>query len=84
MQEAQLKRVMECFAESPKTMLQVAFETGILRANVCRHVATLRKSGNIQVHHKRIDSFTHHPASFLTTNPALFKQSVFSQLNLFE
>ncbi len=64
-------------------MLQVSFETGILRANVCRHVATLRKSGNIQIQHRGIDVLTHYPASFLTTNPALFKQPVLNQLNLF-
>ncbi len=82
--ETQLKRVEECFSESPKTMLQVAIETGILRANVCRHVATLRKSGRIQVHHYGMDAKTRCQAAFLTTDTTLFKSPTYNQLNLFE
>ena len=37
---AQTQRVNKAFFfEKPKTMLQVSFETGIFRANICRYVA---------------------------------------------
>lgn len=81
---AQLMRVYDCFMERPKTMLEVSIETGILRANICRYVAGFRKAGLIQVHHHGIDAITKCLACFLTTNPALFKKSVYNQQNLFE
>lgn len=79
-----MMRVFDCFMERPKTMLEVSLETGILRANICRYVAALRKSYLIQIHHYGIDAITKCPAAFLTTNPKLLKQSVFNQQNLFD
>lgn len=71
-QQSQLKRVVDCFAEHPRTMLDVALTTGIFRANICRYVAKLRNAGRIQIHHYGIDAVTKSPAGFLTTNPAMF------------
>ena len=40
--QAQIKRIYKAFNE-PKTMLKVSIETGILRANITRYVAKLKK-----------------------------------------
>lgn len=76
-QQSQLERVVDCFAERPRTMLDVALTTGIFRANICRYVAKLRRAGRIQIHHYGIDAITKCPAGFLTTNPALLKSMLF-------
>lgn len=39
--QAQYQIVYQSFKERPKTMLDVSLETGILRANICRHVAEM-------------------------------------------
>ncbi len=46
---AQTQRVNKAFFEKPKTMLQVSFETGIFRANICRYVAQWKQSNHIAV-----------------------------------
>lgn len=81
--QSQLERVFECFAERPRTMLDVALSTGILRANICRYVSKLRRVGRIQIHHYGIDAVTKYRAGFLTTNPALFSPTTFNQSKLF-
>lgn len=82
--QSQMQRVIDCFAERPRTMLDVALTTGIFRANICRYVSKLRKADRIQIHHYGIDAISKAEAGFLTTNPALFKPSVFNQPNLFD
>lgn len=79
-QQSQLERVVDCFMERPRTMLDVALTTGIFRANICRYVSKLRVAGRIQIHHFGIDTITKCPAGFLTTNPALFKPSMSNQI----
>jgi hypothetical protein len=39
----------QSFSERPKTMLQASFETGILRANICRYIAKLRRENKIHL-----------------------------------
>ena len=68
----QLKTVYNSFLESPKTMLQVAIETGILRANICRYVRTFRKLDKIAIVRIGYCPITKHKAGFYTTDPALF------------
>lgn len=82
--QSQLERVVDCFMERPRTMLDVALTTGIFRANICRYVSKLRVAGRIQIHHFGIDTITKCPAGFLTTNPALFKLSMSNQSKQFE
>ncbi len=78
-QQSQLERVIDCFMEHPRTMLDVALTTGIFRANICRCVAKLRRAGRIEIHHYGIDAVTKYKAGFLTTNPALFNSSMSNQ-----
>ncbi len=79
----QAQRVYKAFFECPKTMLQVATETGILRANVCRYVATLKKSNNVAIVKVGICPISKHSkVQFLTTNPSLHPKQ--RQLNLFD
>ena len=70
--EAQMKIVFQAFYNSPKTMLMVSFETGILRANICRYVAEWRKYDKIAVAKRGLCPITRFPAGFYTTDPALF------------
>lgn len=74
--QAQMKRVFRAFAAEPKTMLQVSFETGILRANICRYVAEWRQEGKIQVIRFGLCPITKHRAGFYSTNPDFFPLKV--------
>jgi hypothetical protein len=66
----------------PKTMLMVEKETGIMRSNICRYIATLRKRDCIGIVKKGICPISKYSAvQYLTTNPQLFQKS--NQLNLF-
>ena len=78
----QLKRVFVSFFNGAKTMKMVADETGIMRANICRHVHTLHKSGSIQLVNIGYCQCTKYLAGYYTTNPELFSKP--SQLNLFD
>lgn len=68
----QKQRVFEALYSQPKTMLMVAFETGILRANVCRHVARLKKQDCIRLIKENICPISKHRAGYYSTNPELF------------
>jgi hypothetical protein len=68
----QKKRVIAALYRQPKTMLMVSFETGILRANICRYVAELEKENRIRIARKGICPISKHRAGFYTTNPELF------------
>lgn len=70
--QAQMKIVFNAFLETPKTMLMVAHETGIERANICRYVAEWREYDKIAVVRRGFCPITHFRAGFYTTDPALF------------
>ena len=78
---AQMDKVFKAFKQEPSTMLMVSIKTGILRANICRYVATWEKQGRIcevKNDHCKISRF---PAGYYTTDPALFPES--NQTTLF-
>lgn len=68
----QMKIVFSAFQDRPKTMLMVSFETGILRANICRYISNWRKRDKIAVAKKGLCPITKFPAGFYTTDPELF------------
>ena len=70
--KAQMKKVFAAFECKPSTMLMVAFETGILRANICRYVAKWENQDKIQLVKIGICPISKHGAGFYTTNPELF------------
>ena len=63
----QTKRVYKSFSERPKTMLQVATETNILRANLCRYIAKWKKQNSIELVKFGICPITKHRAGFYYT-----------------
>lgn len=63
----QTKRVYKAFSERPKTMLQVATETNILRANLCRYIAKWKKQNRIELVKFGICPITKHRAGFYYT-----------------
>lgn len=80
--EAQMETVFKAFYEQPKTMLMVSVETGVLRANLCRYVATWRKSNRIGIVKADCCKITQHVANYLTTNSNLIPKT--NQLQLFK
>lgn len=78
---AQMERVFTALQKQPKTMLMVSFETGILRANICRYVAKWEKQNCIRLVQKNFCPISKHRAGFYTTNPEQFPDV--SQLELF-
>jgi len=50
--------------DSPKTMLQVSVETGILRANHCRYLARWKKDGLVILDHFGLCPISKHRAGF--------------------
>lgn len=68
----QMQRVFLSLYKKPKTMLMVAEETGIYRANICRYVAEWERRNCIQIYRKGLCPITNHRAGFYTTNPELF------------
>lgn len=79
----QQERVYYQFLLRPQTMLQCSLETGIMRANICRYVAEMRKQGVIQCVAVRHDVNTGFKAGVYTTDKALFRQEDTRQLELF-
>ena len=78
----QCRKVYLSFKERPKTMLEVSKETEIFRANICRYVPKMEKSGQIQLIQKGACPVSKHKAGFYSTNEDLFIKS--TQLNLFD
>ena len=70
--QTQMQVVFDALLKQPKTMLMVSNETGILRANICRYVARLRKQNSIRMLQKTICSISKHRAGYYTTNTELF------------
>ena len=80
---AQMKVVFIAFIKEPKTMLQVSIETGILRANICRYIATFRKQNKVQELKKDYCPISGHKAGFYTTNKKLFR-NIITQYQIFD
>lgn len=77
----QFKRVYLLLWKEPKTMLMVASELGIYRANVCRYVGKLRERNCIVEVKKGKCKVSGDWAEYLTTNPLLFPKA--NQIKLF-
>ena len=80
----QYQIVYQSFAESPKTMLDVFLETGILRENICRYVVDMAAKGLIQLLYKMDDRHTKFKAGYYTTDKSLFRSVDDKQLKLWE
>ncbi|MDT0646318.1 hypothetical protein RM545_06415 [Zunongwangia sp. F260] len=80
--EAQMVKVFKAFKEQPSTMLMISKKTGVLRANICRYVATWEKAGRIAEVKTDLCKITKFPAGYYTTDPELFPES--NQVTLFE
>lgn len=65
----QSARIRSAFSHEPKTMLQVARETGVERANVCWEVHDLREDGSVHLVRRGICPISRSRAGFYTTNP---------------
>lgn len=73
-----------CYKELFKvaqTMKMLSVASGIDRANICWHIAEMRKTGSIAIVKRSSCPITKHRANFYTTNPSLFPAT--SQLKLF-
>ena len=81
---SQYKATHQCFKEKPKTMLTVSIELGVLRANICRYIATMEKKGLIQEIREGLCPYTHCMAGFYTTDESLFKNPNVKQPCLFD
>jgi len=82
--KAQLKKVFDAFYEQPRTMLEVAKETNVMRSNICWYVREWRKSDKIGALKKRKCSISGYLYVYeLTTNPRLFDEVDKDQLSLF-
>lgn len=79
--KVQTKKTFEAFGKEPKTMLQVAKLTGILRGNICRYVAHFRKHGKIVEVKTGACPVSHHSAMFYSTDPKYFPDE--TELDLF-
>ncbi len=60
----QKQKVYHAFADCPKTMLMVAVETNILRANICQYVAQWETEGRISLVKSGICPISKHRAGF--------------------
>ena len=78
---AQLLVVYNALKEKPMTMMDLAVETGIMRANICRHIAKLESQWKIAIIRKRRCIITGEMVNEYTANPELFPKS--NQLKLF-
>lgn len=68
----QLKKVFKELKKEPQTMLQVSVKTGILRANICRYIRTLRKRKQVAVTKVSKCKISKHKAQYFTTDKDLF------------
>ncbi len=78
----QFRETENAFFKGFFTMKTIAVQLNIDRANICRYVATLRKSNRIQLVKKGVCPITKSSSvGFYTTNPEYFVST--NQLNLF-
>ena len=61
-------RIFKAFQSNPKTMLMVAIETGILRANICRFIAKWQKVNQIHLVRKGLCNISKHRAGYYSTS----------------
>lgn len=73
--KGQRKRVYKAFSERPKTMLQVAQETNILRASICRYISEWRKYNRIELVKFGLCPITKHRAGFYYTGKEVRNES---------
>ena len=79
----QFQQTQIAFFAQPQTMMQIARQVGIDRANVCWYVRELRKVGAIWLIRKGTCPITgHNKVQYLTTNPQ-FVENKPKQLTLF-
>ncbi|MDX9846656.1 MAG: hypothetical protein RBT74_06725 [Tenuifilaceae bacterium] len=64
----QMQIVRGAWSSTPKTMLQVSKETGILRANICRYVAKWKRTNRIILHGFGLCPISKHRAGYYSTN----------------
>jgi len=64
----QYTTVKKAFAKSPATMLMIAHQTGIERANICRYVATMKRRGEITLHGFGLCHISGFKAGFYSTS----------------
>lgn len=76
----QLVKVFESFYESPKTMMEAAVNTNVMRSNICYYVGALREARLIAELGKRCCFITGYMAAEHTTNPELFPFNPQSQI----
>ncbi|WP_194767855.1 hypothetical protein [Tamlana sp. I1] len=69
----QRKLVYSSFYAAPRTMLMVALDAGVFRANVCRYVAQFKNQNAIAEVKKGICEISKHPATYYSTNPKYFE-----------
>lgn len=82
MQDTELKRVKQYLFAHTATMKQVFVATGIIRENICRRIAELRKSDQIcKIKISKCPITGNGNVGFYTTNQELFTKS--PQLDLF-
>ncbi len=65
--QTQRIKVFKAFQASPKTMLMVAIETGILRANICRFIAKWRWQDRIRIVSTGFCKISKHRAGYYST-----------------
>jgi hypothetical protein len=78
--KAQTQKTFEAFKEKPRTMLEVAKITGIMRASICRYVAAFRKHGKIVEVKTATCPVSKHSATFFSTDPAYFPKETQPEL----
>ena len=71
----QYQKCYQSFKEKPRTMLQVAHDTGIERASICRYVAEMRKRDVIYLITKGICPITKRAAGFYSTDEYLLTET---------
>jgi hypothetical protein len=79
-QEDQSRIVFEALKKRPATMLMISNITGVDRANICRYVASFRKSNRIAVVTVKPCAITKHRAGYYTTDENLFPAKTQMQL----
>lgn len=65
----QMKRFFDALKDEPKTMLMVAYEIGIERANLCRYKRKFEKANQLWEVESKPCKITGFRAWYLTTNP---------------
>lgn len=72
--QSQRIRVFISLYNSPKTMLMAAKETGIERANICRHIAKLKRCDRVKPVGVGLCAISKHRAVYYSTNPSQFSK----------